>query len=115
MLISKEKKRQNRRRRIRSRVIGTASKPRLVVNRSLRNISAQLIDDASSITILTASTLKDKKKSGTLLTAKEVGTEIAKLAKSKKIEKCVFDRNGYKFHGKVKAVAEGAREGGLNF
>lgn len=115
MLVSKEQKRQNRHRRIRSRVSGTAEKPRLVVFRSLNNISVQLIDDQLSKTLFSASTLKDKKKSGSTKNAKEIGLEIAKLAKSKKIEHCVFDRNGYKFHGKVKAVAEGAREGGLKF
>jgi len=115
MLNPKVKKRQKRHNKIRSRVVGTAKKPRLVVNRSLQNISAQLIDDASSKTIASASTLKDKKAAGTMVTAKEVGGNIAKLAKELKIKECVFDRNGYKFHGKVKAVAEGAHEGGLKF
>lgn len=115
MLNPKEQRRQKRHRKIRSRVIGVSDKPRLVVNRSLQNISVQLIDDSVSKTIASASTLKDKKKVGTLLTAKEVGVELAKIAKTLKIEECVFDRNGYKFHGKVKAVADGAREGGLKF
>lgn len=113
MLSNKEKNRQRRHIRIRSRVSGTATKPRLVVFRSLKNISAQLIDDVASKTLFSSSTLKDKKKSATIATAKEVGLELAKIAQEKKIKSCVFDRNGYKFHGKVKAVAEGAREGGL--
>lgn len=111
----KEEKRQRRHKRIRSRVIGTATIPRLVVFRSLKNISAQLIDDSSSKTIASASTLKDKKKSGTVKLAEEIGMEIAKLAKEKSVMQCVFDRNGYNFHGQVKAVAEGARKGGLKF
>ncbi len=115
MLNSNVHKRKKRHSKIRSRVIGVAKKPRLLVNRSLRNVSAQLIDDSSSKTLVSASTLKDKKKTGTLVTAKEVGVEIAKVAKELKIKECVFDRNGYKFHGKVKAIAEGAREGGLKF
>lgn len=115
MLNPKEQKRQKRHRKIRSRVFGDAKKPRLVVSRSLRNISVQMIDDSVSKTVAFASTLQDKKKTGTLVTAKEVGIEIAKKAKELKIKECVFDRNGYKFHGKVQAVAEGAREGGLNF
>lgn len=114
-MISKELKRQKRHRKIRSRVNGTKDIPRLVVFRSLKNISAQLIDDTASKTLASASTLKDKKNSATIKIAEEIGAEIAKLAKSKKITKCVFDRNGYKFHGKVKAVAEGARQGGLEF
>ncbi len=115
MLNPKLQKRQKRHRKIRSKITGVAKKPRLVVSRSLQNISAQLVDDTASKTLASVSTIKDKKKRGTLVTAKEVGTGIAKIAGELKIKECVFDRNGYKFHGKVKAVAEGAREGGLKF
>lgn len=111
----KEQKRKKRHNRIRSRVVGSAQKPRLVVSRSLRNITAQLIDDVVSKTIASASTLQDKKNVGNIVHAKEIGTILAAKAKELKIKECVFDRNGYKFHGKVAAVAEGAREGGLKF
>lgn len=111
----KEQKRQKRHNRIRSRVVGSAQKPRLVVSRSLRNITAQLIDDVASKTIASASTLQDKKKIGNIINAKQVGAILAGKAQELKVKECVFDRNGYKFHGKVAAVAEGAREGGLKF
>jgi len=100
--------------RIRAKVSGTSLRPRLVVFRSLNNHYAQLIDDSKGITLVSASDLKmkDGKKSER---AKKVGLELAGLAKAKKITSCVFDRNGYKYHGRVKAIAEGAREGGLIF
>lgn len=106
--------RARRHNRIRAKVSGTSSRPRLVVFRSLNNHYAQLIDDSKGITLVSASDLKmkDGKKSER---AKKVGLELAGLAKAKKITACVFDRNGYKYHGRVKAIAEGAREGGLDF
>ena len=97
---------------------GTAEKPRLVVFRSLKHIYAQLVDDVSGNTLVTSSTagkeLKDKGSSGGKVElSKLVGMNLADEAKKKKITAAVFDRNGYLYHGRVKAVAEGARENGL--
>jgi len=105
-------------RRIKSRMSGTAEKPRLVVFRSLKHIYAQLVDDVSGNTLVTSSTagkeLKDKGSSGGKIElSKLVGMRLADEAKKKKITAAVFDRNGYLYHGRVKAVAEGARENGL--
>ena len=106
--------RTKRHSRIRAKVTGTTARPRLVVFRSLNFHHAQLIDDVKGVTVASASDLKAKK--GTKLErAKAVGAELAKAAKAKGVEACVFDRNGYKFHGRVKALADGAREGGLKF
>jgi len=106
--------------RIRARVSGTAECPRLVVSRSLRFTYAQLVDDvshkilASAHDMSSAKTKSDKK--GTKLDrAAEIGKEIGEKAVKAGISACVFDRNGYKYHGRVKAVAEGAREAGLKF
>lgn len=106
--------------RIRKKVMGTAERPRLAVYRSLNHIYAQLVDDLSGRTILTVSSLnKDVVPKGTvkgkLGASKLVGKHIATLAKEKGIDRVCFDRGGYLYHGRVKAVAEGAREGGLNF
>ncbi len=100
--------------RIRAKVIGTAARPRLVVSRSLLHLYVQLIDDTAGKTLAAASDLKGKK--GTKMErAKAVGLEIAQKAIEQKIEMCVFDRNGHRYHGRVKALAEAAREGGLKF
>jgi large subunit ribosomal protein L18 len=105
--------------RIRKRVKGSTERPRLVVFRSSSNIYAQLIDDTSNKTICTVSTLtkevKDELKDKTtkVIESKLVGKIIAKKAAENNIKKVVFDRNGYLYHGRVRAVAEGAREGGL--
>lgn len=100
--------------RNRSNMSGTAEKPRLVVFRSLLATYAQMIDDNTGKTLLAASDLKSKK--GTKVeNAKKVGMELAEKAKTAGIVTCVFDRNGYKYHGRIKAIAEGAREGGLQF
>lgn len=94
---------------------------RLCVNRSIKNISAQIIDDLKSSTLVSASTMdndlqaKIKKLNSKVEQSKLVGEHLAVKAKKKKIEKVVFDRNGFPYHGRVKALAEGAREGGLNF
>ncbi len=101
--------------RIRAKISGTKEQPRLSVFRSNKHIFLQLIDDNSGKTLVSANDLKTKKKATKTEIAKEVGKELAKLAKAKKIKKVVFDRGGYKYHGRVKASAEGAREGGLNF
>ncbi|MBD3270866.1 50S ribosomal protein L18 [Candidatus Peregrinibacteria bacterium] len=109
------KQHQRLRRKIRAKgKISHSEKPRLVVFKSLNNNYAQLIDDKSQKTIVGASDLKIEK--GTKMErAKQVGEELAKLAKEQKIDSCVLDRNGYKYHGRIKAIAEGAREGGLKF
>ncbi|KKP37691.1 MAG: 50S ribosomal protein L18 [Candidatus Peregrinibacteria bacterium GW2011_GWA2_33_10] len=100
--------------KIRYKISGTEKQPRLIVCRSLKHIYAQLIDDDSGKVLLSGSDYKIKsgKKSEK---AKKVGVEIAEKAKDKKIETCIFDRNGYKYHGRVKELADGAREGGLKF
>lgn len=108
-------KRQTRHNRIRSKLSGTAARPRLTVFRSLKAVYAQLVDDTTGITLAAASDLKAKNKANKTLRAKEVGVELAKKATEKKISTCVFDRGGYKYHGRIKAVADGAREGGLKF
>ncbi len=111
---SKDTLRKRRHAKIRAKLSGTAKRPRLVIFRSLKATYAHLIDDESGKTLVTVSDLKAKK--GTKLEkAKAVGTDIAKKATELKVKTCVFDRNGYKYHGRVKAIAEGAREGGLKF
>jgi large subunit ribosomal protein L18 len=106
-----------RHRRIRAKVIGTKDRPRLSVFRSNQHICVQLIDDEKGKTLVSVSDLKVEKKKGLTKTeiAKEVGKLIAKKALEKKIEKVVFDRGGYKYHGRVKAIAETARQQGLLF
>jgi large subunit ribosomal protein L18 len=109
--------RQRRHRRVRGRVQGTAERPRLVVFRSNRGIEAQLVDDLSARTLAAASWLHLKKsfKGTKKEQAAEVGKLLAANAKKAKIETVVFDRGGYLYHGRVKALADGAREGGLVF
>ena len=111
----KVRKRLKKRARIRKTVEGRADRPRLCVFRSGKHIYAQIIDDMAGKTLVAYSTLQAKKGSSNVEAAKVVGTEIAKKALSKSIKDVVFDRGGYLFHGKVKAVADGAREAGLNF
>lgn len=103
--------------RIRSKISGTAERPRLAVYRSNANISAQIIDDVKGITLASASTLeKDFEGIGSnKAAAKKVGETIAERAKAKGITEVVFDRGGYLYHGRVSELAEGAREGGLKF
>ncbi|MGH7738798.1 MAG: 50S ribosomal protein L18 [bacterium] len=122
LLISqvRRKKRIKRHARIRKTVQGSADRPRLVVNRGSKNIAAQLIDDAQGVTLAAASsfdqTLRAQVKyGGNLAAAKSVGEQIAKLAKEKGVTKAVFDRGGYAFHGRIKALADAARQGGLQF
>ena len=109
--------RLRRHRRIRGKVAGTAERPRLAVFRSNLGISAQLIDDQSNRTLAAASwqQLKKSFKGTKSDQAKEVGKLLAANAKKAEVETCVFDRGGYLYHGRVKALAEGAREGGLRF
>jgi len=106
-------KRDRRHKKIRSRVKGTESRPRLAVFRSNKFIYAQLINDDKGVTIAAAKTGESKKPM--LEQAVHVGTEIAKKALAKKIEKVVFDRGGFKYAGSIKALADGARKGGLQF
>lgn len=115
--VSRKVARTTRQKRVRAKVKGTALRPRLCVYRSLNNISAQLIDDEKQITLLSASTLDKevKTKASNVVAATEVGTLIAKRAIEKNIKTVVFDRNGYLYHGKVKALADAAREAGLEF
>lgn len=102
--------------RIRKKVAGTTERPRLSVFRSGRHMYAQLVDDVSGQTLASASTLKlDVSSKASRDGAKAVGMSIAKTALAKNIKSVVFDRSGYVYHGRVKAVADGAREGGLNF
>lgn len=103
--------------RVRAKISGTALRPRLAVFRSASNIYAQLIDDVAGVTLAAASSL-DKDFDGTGANkeaAKKVGLAVAKAAKAKGIEEVVFDRGGFVYHGRVKELAEGAREGGLKF
>jgi large subunit ribosomal protein L18 len=115
------KGRHRRHMRIRKKVNGTAERPRLTVYRSLNHIYVQLVDDLTGRTILTLSSgHKDVRASltggkGKIAASKEVGKRVAQMAKEKGIERVCFDRGGYLYHGRVKAVADGAREGGLNF
>jgi large subunit ribosomal protein L18 len=115
--LTKPEARQRRHKRVRRKVSGTAERPRLVVFRSNRGISAQLVDDGEGRTLAAASWLQLKKSfKGTKRDqASEVGKLLAANAKTAGIERVVFDRAGYLFHGRVKALAESAREGGLKF
>jgi len=112
--LSSNKLRVHRKRRIRAKVKGTADIPRLAVFRSLKAIRAQIINDEKGITLVSASSQEAKAKN-TIEGAMVVGELLAKKGLVKKISQVVFDRAGYKYHGKVKAVADGARKGGLKF
>lgn len=108
----KGEKRARRRARIRAKIFGTSKRPRLSIFKSNTRVYAQLVDDDAGKTLAAVSTSGEK---GALAEAKEVGKQIAQKAKAKKIVTIVFDRGGYVYTGKIKAVAEGAREGGLKF
>jgi large subunit ribosomal protein L18 len=101
--------------RIRKKVSGTSQKPRLSVFRSNKEIYAQLIDDVNGVTLASASTKGTKSSGPKVVAAAQVGKAIAEKAKAIKIEKVVFDRGGYLYHGRIKSLADGAREGGLIF
>ncbi|PIR52960.1 50S ribosomal protein L18 [Candidatus Peregrinibacteria bacterium CG10_big_fil_rev_8_21_14_0_10_49_10] len=103
-----------RKRRIRSRVRGSAARPRMTVYRSLSQISVQLIDDAAGRTVVAATTKELKAKPNTD-GAKKLGTAIAKKAKDANIDTVIFDRNAYRYHGRIKELANAARSGGLQF
>ncbi len=116
--ISSDDVRRQIHERIRHRVRGTSGRPRLAVYRSLNHIYAQVIDDAAGKTLVAASTLSPELKDGKGKKkdlAKEVGKLLAKKCQEKQIAAVVFDRNGFMYHGRIAAVAEGAREGGLKF
>ena len=118
--MSRDRHRQVVHARVRTRVEGTSERPRLCVYRSLSHIYAQVVDDRSGRTLVSASSLdkgtkKQLKGGGNVAAAKVVGKAIAERAKAAKIGKVVFDRGGYKYHGRVKALADAAREAGLQF
>ncbi len=117
--ITKNEKRGHIHERIRKKLRGTAERPRLNVYRSLNHIYAQVIDDLNGTTLVSASTAEGKKEEqrtgGNVAAAKAVGKTIAERAKAKGVTKVVFDRGGYIYHGRVKALADAAREAGLQF
>jgi large subunit ribosomal protein L18 len=102
--------------RLRKRIVGTSERPRLAVFRSLKHITAQIIDDSNGQTIVSASTLeKDLKATGNIGGAKQIGETIAKRALDKGIKQVVFDRGGFQYHGRIESLAKGARDAGLEF
>ena len=117
MIVTKESRRLKIRKRIRSKISGTAERPRLSIYRSNADIYAQLIDDVTGVTILAASSRdKDFQHTGNKVEqSKDVGIAIAKKAIEKGLSMVIFDRGGYLYHGRVQSLAEGAREGGLKF
>jgi len=115
-VLTTRQRRLRRRRRVRARVTGTAERPRLSVYRSNRGISAQLIDDGKGHTVAAVNWIEpDLRKVTASEQAKKAGELLAERAKAAGVESCVFDRGGYQYHGRVKALADGAREGGLVF
>ena len=119
-MIRKTNKAEIRRRvhnRIRRKLAGTPERPRLAVFRSLTNIYVQVIDDTQGATLVSASTIEKGKRTngGNLAAAKTIGKLVAERAKEKGVKDVVFDRGGYLYHGRIKALADAAREGGLNF
>ena len=117
MSLTKTERRFRIKQRIRKIVNGTTERPRMNVFRSNKQISVQLIDDVNGVTLVSANTLEKgfEGATGNAEAAKKVGTVLAERAKAKGIEEVVFDRGGYVYHGRVAALAEGAREGGLKF
>ena len=116
--VSRNDMRKERHTRIRESLVGTTNRPRLSVFRSNANITAQIIDDEKGITLVSASSLEKELKlanAGNVEAAKIIGAEIAKRANKANIKEVVFDRGGYLYHGRVKALAEAARENGLEF
>lgn len=114
--VSKNAERQRRHARVRTKVSGTADRPRLNVFRSNSHISAQLIDDVNGVTLVSANSVEMKlENGGNIAAATLVGTEVAQRALKANITNVVFDRGGYLYHGRVKALADAAREAGLEF
>ena len=115
-VVTKRQARLRRRRRVRARVTGTSERPRLSVYRSNRGVFAQLIDDGKGHTVAAVNWIEpDLRKLTASEQAKRAGEPLAERAKAAGVETCVFDRGGYQYHGRVQALAEGAREGGLVF
>ena len=118
-MVKKESKnvsRVRRHARVRAKISGTAEAPRLCVYRSNKNIEAQIIDDVKGVTLVSSSSMSLKLENGSNIeAAAQVGKDIATKAVAKKIKKVVFDRSGYIYHGRIKALAEAAREAGLEF
>ena len=115
-VVSKRQSRLRRRRRVRARITGTAARPRLSVYRSNRGVFAQLIDDGKGHTVAAVNWIEPElRKLKASEQAKRAGELLAERAKKAGVETCVFDRGGYQYHGRVQALAEGAREGGLVF
>jgi large subunit ribosomal protein L18 len=115
-VMTKRQQRLRRRRRVRARIVGSAERPRLSVYRSNRGVFAQLIDDAAGVTLAAVNwTEPELRKLTASDQAKRAGELLAERGKAAGVETCVFDRGGYQFHGRVKALAEGAREKGLKF
>ena len=113
---TKPQQRLRRRRRVRAKIRGTQDRPRLSVFRSNKGVFAQLIDDTSGNTVAAVNWIEpDLRKLDAMEQAKKVGELLAQRAKEAGVESCVFDRGGYRYHGRVRALAEGAREGGLSF
>jgi len=115
-ITTNRQRRQRRRYRVRAKISGTAERPRLSVYRSNKGVFAQLIDDVDGKTLVAANwTEPELRELGRTEQAKKAGELLAERAKQAGVERCVFDRSGYRYHGRVKALAEGAREGGLEF
>ncbi len=115
-VLTNRQRRLRRRRRVRARVIGTAQRPRLSVYRSNRGVFAQLIDDSKGHTVAAVNWIEPELRKLTASEqAKKAGELLAERGKAAGVESCVFDRGGYQYHGRVKALADGAREGGLVF
>jgi large subunit ribosomal protein L18 len=115
-VTTKTQHRLKRRKRVRSKISGTAERPRLSVFRSNRGVFAQLIDDRSGKTVAAVNWIEDDlRKLAPMEQATKTGSLLAERAKAAGVTTCVFDRGGYRYHGRVKALAEGAREGGLEF
>jgi large subunit ribosomal protein L18 len=115
-VATKPQQRMRRRRRVRAKISGTAERPRLAVFRSNRGVFAQLIDDRSGRTVAAVNWIEPElRELAPMDQAKRVGGLLAERAKAAGVETCVFDRGGYRYHGRVRALAEGAREGGLRF
>jgi large subunit ribosomal protein L18 len=115
-VLTSQQRRLRRRRRVRSRVSGTAERPRLSVYRSNKGVFAQLIDDRAGHTLAAVNWIEPELKSLSATDqARKAGELLAERAKAAGVEACVFDRGGYQYHGRVKALADGAREGGLKF
>jgi len=115
-VVTKRQQRLRRRRRVRARIVGTAERPRLSVYRSNRGVFAQLIDDDRGHTVAAVNWIEPElRKLSAAEQAKRAGQLLAERAKAAGVETCVFDRGGYQYHGRVKALADGAREGGLVF